>query len=155
METILGFMSANHAELDSIFDEFKKQQRNDIDKAKRLFHNFKVGLQKHIVWEEEILFPIFEEKAGMRGNGPTAVMRMEHLQIKKFLDEIHTKLLEKELEGIDRLESDLFELFHAHNQKEENILYPAIDNLLTNAETEKAFNKMANISPDQYEKCCQ
>ncbi len=155
METILGFMSADHAELDSIFDEFKKQQSNDIAKAKPLFHNFKVGLQKHMVWEVELLFPIFEEKTGMQGSGPTAVMRMEHRQIKEFLEEIHTKLLERALEGIDKLEYGLLEILHLHNQKEENILYPSIDNLLTNEEREKAFTEMTNIHPEQYEKCCQ
>jgi len=151
VETILGFMSANHAELDSIFDEFMKQQDNDVAKAMSLFHNFKVGLQKHIVWEEEILFPIFEKETGMRGSGPTEVMRMEHRQIKEFLEEIHTKLLGGGLEGIDGPENDLLDILGLHNEKEENILYPSIDDLLNDVEMRKVFTEMTNIPPEQYE----
>lgn len=151
METILRFMSANHAELDSIFNEFMKQQDNDVAKAMPLFQNFKVGLQKHIVWEEEILFPIFEEETGMRGSGPTEVMRMEHRQIKEFLEEIHTKLLGGELEGIDKPENNLLDILDLHNQKEENILYPSIDDLLNDVERGKVFTEMTNIPPEQYE----
>jgi iron-sulfur cluster repair protein YtfE (RIC family) len=55
------------------------------------FEEFKAGLEQHIIWEEEILFPCFEKKFGLRG-APTEVMRSEHRDIRKFLDAIAQKL---------------------------------------------------------------
>src|SRR5574341_1194166 len=92
MNKVFDFMAQDHDRLDDIFKNFRTVKNEDLKKAKPLFHDFKIGLQKHIVWEEEILFPIFEKKTGMYETGPTAVMRMEHRQIKDFLEKIHTAL---------------------------------------------------------------
>ena len=59
METIMNFMAKDHDRLDSLFTQFRNLRNTDVKKAKGLFHEFKIGLQRHIVWEEEILFPLF------------------------------------------------------------------------------------------------
>jgi len=142
MTTILEFMSVDHDRLDDIFEGFKKLEADDIDGARTSFLDFKTGLLRHIAWEEDILFPIFEQETGMRDAGPTAVMRMEHGHIKKYLDEIAEKILAGELEGIDEVKTGLLEVLGSHNQKEENILYPAIDSLTSEHEKEKVIEKM-------------
>jgi len=147
METVLGFMGDDHDRLDSIFRGFRK------NKAKSLFHEFKIGLQRHIVWEEEILFPLFENKTGMHDIGPTAVMRAEHRQIKGFLEEIHTKIANGDTDTSD-LEDQLVEILAEHNSKEEDILYPWIDNSVSEKERKEAFEKMKNLPPEKYNKCC-
>ena len=45
-----------------------RRQWNEFSK-KEAFKEFKLGLQRHIVWEEELLFPIWEEKTGMVEDG--------------------------------------------------------------------------------------
>jgi iron-sulfur cluster repair protein YtfE (RIC family) len=47
----------------------------------------------NLIWEENILFPLFEAKAGMRGSGPTAVMRAEHRRIGDCLEAIYQKVV--------------------------------------------------------------
>ena len=59
-----------------------KKLKDRIMRGKECFEKFKFGLHRHIAWEEEILFPLFEEKTGMTDGGPTFVMREEHRQIK-------------------------------------------------------------------------
>ena len=59
MSTISDFMSRDHDRLDVIFTEFQKEQATE--KAKDLFSRFDEGLRTHIAWEEQILFPLFEE----------------------------------------------------------------------------------------------
>ena len=145
MTTIFEFLSMDHDRLDNIFKEFKTLKKSNLDSAKVLFLDFKSGLQTHIAWEEDILFPIFERETGMRDVGPTAVMRMEHRQIKNFLDEIDRKVLAGELEGIDEVENNLLEVLESHNNKEENILYPAIDNLTSEQEKERAIARMTKM----------
>lgn len=153
MKTVLNFMGEDHDRLDGIFKEFKNIKTTDKNKARNLFHEFKIGLQKHIVWEEEILFPLFENKTGMRDTGPTAVMRMEHKKIKDFLERIHCSL-SKNVQTND-LEEGLIEVLTEHNNKEEDILYPWIDNSVSEQEKEEAFTKMENLPPEKYNKCCE
>lgn len=154
MSSIAGFMQDDHDRLDKIFREFSRMKNKELKKAKPLFHDFKIGLQRHIVWEEEILFPLFEGRTGMHDAGPTFVMRMEHRQIKGFLEGIHDKIAESEVAGLDELENGLLEVLTAHNEKEENILYPWIDNSLNEEEKGNALFQMKNMSPDKYNKCC-
>jgi len=68
-------MSVDHDRLDEIFEGFKKLKDDDIDAAGKLFLEFKTGLLQHINWEEDILFPVFEQKTGIHDTGPTAIMR--------------------------------------------------------------------------------
>lgn len=148
--TILEFMSEDHDRLDNLFEEFNKLRKSDISRAKPLFVNFRVGLQAHIAWEEDILFPIFERETGMHDSGPTAVMRMEHRHIKNFLEEISGKVLADELDGIDELGIKLLEVLGSHNQKEENILYPAIDNLTNEQEKKQAIERMTELPSENF-----
>lgn len=145
MGTLLDFMMADHARLDGIFKEFDKLKSDNLTGAKPFFQKFKLGLERHILWEEGILFPIFEEKTGMSDGGPTAVMRMEHHEIKDFLEKINSEILTGELEEIDIAKNGLLDVLHTHNQKEESILYPSIDNMLTDQEREKAISDMNNM----------
>lgn len=152
-ETVLLFMGKDHDRLDHIFHEFESKKNNDKNKAKELFHEFKVGLQKHIVWEEEILFPIFEDKTGMKDSGPTAVMRMEHRKIKDCLEKIHHNLIQRNIK--DNLpEKELITILTEHNNKEESILYPWIDDSVSETELRAIFAKMEKLPPEKYNQCC-
>jgi iron-sulfur cluster repair protein YtfE (RIC family) len=143
-------MSKDHDSLDNLFEEFNKLRKSDISRAKPLFLNFSAGLQAHIAWEEDILFPIFERETGMRDAGPTAVMRMEHGQIKNFLEDISGKVLAGELDGIDELGTKLLQVLGSHNMKEENILYPAIDNLTNEQEKKQAIERMTELPSENF-----
>ncbi|MDH5253698.1 MAG: hemerythrin domain-containing protein, partial [Nitrospira sp.] len=91
-ETITKFYEKDHDRLDELFKTFQGLKRTDFVKAKDAFKEFKIGLQRHIVWEEDLLFPLWEERTGMIEDGPTPVMRFEHSQIKQYLDAIHQKV---------------------------------------------------------------
>lgn len=134
-------MSEDHDRLDEIFKKFHGMVEEDITKAKALFSEFAKGLKTHIAWEEDILFPIFENKTGMSFGGPTAVMRMEHEQIKNFLSGIEAKL-EQENSNVAEEEKNLLIVLTAHNDKEESIVYPEIDALITKEECIEALKKL-------------
>jgi regulator of cell morphogenesis and NO signaling len=151
--TISGYFQADHDRLDQLFKDFQKFKRTDYARAKECFVQFKFGLQRHIIWEEEVLFPLFENKSGMHDYGPTAVMRSEHQQIGKCLEDIHKKVQKSNPES-DQEEDALIEVLKLHNQKEELILYPAIDRMITREESKLAFVQMKNIPESRYETCC-
>lgn len=147
-------MGEDHDRLDRIFEEFRKTKSAEKDKVKALFHDFKTGLTRHIVWEEEILFPVFENKTAMQGLGPTAVMRTEHRRIKELLEKMHERIIKGGADNLHQLENELLDVLVAHNDKEENILYPWIDNSVSDKEKEEMLTKMRNLPPEKYSQCC-
>ena len=92
---------------------------------------------------------MFENKTGMFDTGPTAVMKMEHKEIKNYLNEIFTNLKNGNTQT-DELEKGLIEVLSEHNLKEENILYPMIDHSVNNVELEEVFLKIKDLSPENY-----
>lgn len=138
---ISRFYEEDHDRLDRLFQEFQRLKQNDFLKAREIFSQFYAGLERHILWEEEILFPVFEDKSGMHQVGPTAVMRIEHTQIRGLLEVIHQRLLEGSPDT-DKEEALLLNYLGMHNMKEEKILYPAIDRLITDAERDRIFRDM-------------
>ncbi len=152
-KTISAFYEQDHDRLDELFKTFQKMKRSDFSKAKEAFKAFKFGLQRHIVWEEEVLFPLWEEKTGMSEGGPTFVMRAEHRQIGQQLEAIHGKVADQNPDS-DQEEQALLDLLGTHNMKEERVLYPAIDQLTSAEERAAVFQNMKNIPEERYKLCC-
>ena len=152
-KTITAYYEEDHDRLDELFKTFQTSKRSDFTKAKEAFKDFKIGLQRHIVWEEELLFPMWEEKTGMVEDGPTPVMRFEHEQIKQLLDAIHRKVENQDLNS-DQEEQALLNLLGSHNRKEERALYPAIDNVTSDEERATVFSIMNTIPEDRYNAYC-
>ena len=143
----------DHDRLDGLLETYRRLKRMDFPRAKATFKEFKTGLQRHIVWEEQILFPLFERKTGMAQGGPTAVMRTEHRLIGDRLEAIHQKVRAQDPES-DGEDVALLEVLSSHNQKEENVLYPALDRLLSAEELATAFAAMAKVPEEAYRTCC-
>jgi len=151
--TITDVFEEDHDRLDALFQSFQTLKRHDFAKAKEAFKEFQFGLQRHIVWEEELLFPLWEEKSGMADAGPTVVMRAEHRRIAEQLEAIHRKVAEQNPES-DQEEAALLQLLGAHNLKEERVLYPSIDQVATPEECQDIFHKMKQIPEERYRTCC-
>jgi regulator of cell morphogenesis and NO signaling len=126
MHEMTEFMGHDHAHLNAIFKEFQGLKNLDLKRAREVFSEFRSGLEKHIVMEESILFPIFELRAGVHSSGPTFVMRAEHRDIKEYLQKIDSSLSAGDT-NTDELEKGLADVLTSHDDKEENILYPWID----------------------------
>jgi len=118
----------DHDRLDAIERAaFAARDRGDSAEAIRLFDAFSRGLDRHIAFEETLLFPAFEEATGHpAGAGPTEVMREEHRIIRRLLAEIAAELRDAAASPVDRRRS-LTWVLGEHNAKEEEILYPMTD----------------------------
>jgi iron-sulfur cluster repair protein YtfE (RIC family) len=152
-KTISAFYEQDHDRLDELFKTFQRLKRSDFAKAKETFKEFRFGLQQHIVWEEDLLFRLWEGKTGMSDSGPTFVMRAEHRRIGEQLEAIHRKVAEQNPDS-DREEESLLALLGSHNVKEEQVLYPAIDQVTTPEERQDVFQKMNAIPEGRYRVCC-
>ena len=143
----------DHDRLDALFTTFQEQKRKDFAKAKEAFVEFKFGLQRHIVWEEDVLFPKWEENSGMAEGGPTQVMRTEHRMIGDCLEAIHHKVQAQDPES-DQDDQRLLDILKSHNMKEERILYPSIDQVISDQERAELYQAMKDIPEERYRTCC-
>ncbi|HWH68936.1 MAG TPA: hemerythrin domain-containing protein [Candidatus Sulfotelmatobacter sp.] len=133
--------TADHQQLDALFHQFQSLKRTAPEQASSFFEQFKAGLERHIVWEEDILFPSFDRRFGHLQGGPTAVMRWEHQQIRHWLAALAGKLHQRDFNTADE-ELSLEAVLCPHNQKEEGILYPTIDQVVGEAERAEIFAAM-------------
>jgi iron-sulfur cluster repair protein YtfE (RIC family) len=86
-------------------------------------------MEHHLRLEEDILFPVFEERTGMAG-GPTEAMRAEHQQMRGLFDEMRAAIEAKDAAGYLDLSETLLILLQQHNIKEEGMIYPMLDQAL-------------------------
>ena len=149
---VTAYFEADHDRLDSLLQQYIEKKRGDFKVAKPYFREFFKGLRRHIVWEEEVLFPFFE-KAGGIAMGPTECMRHEHRMIGAILDRIHDKVRKADPNS-DREEQELIAVLKPHNDKEENILYPAIDQYAGAGYAATLFLAMEEIPQERFRTCC-
>lgn len=95
------------------------------------WQRFDASMRRHFAMEEEVLFPILEGITGMRGAGPTEVMRQEHAQMRGVLDQMAAAASAGEYETLVDHGDTLLMLVQQHNVKEEGILYPMADRMLS------------------------
>jgi iron-sulfur cluster repair protein YtfE (RIC family) len=151
--TVQVSLAHDHDRLDQLLDTYCRLKRVDFARAKQAFREFKFGLQRHIISEEAIFFPLFEDKTGLRDHGPTLVLREEHREIGRRLEALHDKVRRHDVDS-DREEEALLQALSAHNHKEENVLYPAIDRLSGAEEKAAALKSMEELPEEAYRTCC-
>ena len=126
MRSVGDYFREDHVRLDGLFRKFQAEKHSNINRAANHFEEFKSRLESHIVWEEELLFLVFEAKTGIQNLGLTVALRTEHVQIREALAAIHAQTANQNSCG-EKNESVLLSVLSIHNQKEEEILYPMID----------------------------
>jgi regulator of cell morphogenesis and NO signaling len=155
MRKLNNYMADDHDRLRGIFKSFQAMKQKDIHKYNELLHIFKVGLERRIVWEEEILFPLFEDRMGKDNGDPTSDMRAEHRRIRTVLEAIHDKIIRSDT-TTDDLEKDMIDALSAHIKNEADHLYSSIDNFLSEKERIETYGKMKRMPPEKYNKpCCK
>ena len=145
--TISTFFKDDHSRLDALLESFQVLKRQQVSKAKETFREFKLGLERHIRWEEDLLFPLWEEKTGM-SDGPTAVMRHEHRRIEEQLKAIDRNVEAEKMDDAQP-EQALIALLGAHNLKEERVLYPAIDQVASPEEASEILRRIQEGRADE------
>lgn len=148
MTAITAFLTNDHRDCDDTFVDFENQlPSRDWPQLDRLWQDFSSHLKSHLQMEEEILFPAFEAATGIT-SGPTAVMRLEHQQMRELLADMDKALADEDADTAQGIAETLMFLIQQHNMKEENMLYPMCDGQIDAATTIEA---MKNIT----DKTCQ
>lgn len=125
--TVTEYLEGDHRRLDAILHEVERLVGvSSFPKASLRFGEFACGLRRHIDVEEGVLFPDFERMTGMT-MGPTTVMRGEHVQIRRLMDDVAAALTAGDAAATGLAIHGLTEVLIAHNMKEERMLYPMAD----------------------------
>jgi hemerythrin-like domain-containing protein len=125
----------DHRHVQELLERFQALRTADRLSAKRAFQELRAKLERHIAWEERIVFPVFDHRCAATGRNPTPALRREHGQILVYLDDIAAKL---EHESFDTLqdEENLQTALSLHNRTEQDELYPALEAVLKEQERE-------------------
>lgn len=117
----------------------------DSASAEAAFALFAHGLRRHIGFEEALLFPEFERRNGnVPESGATAALRTEHRQILALVAAIELAI-RSDVVPVPLLRTHLRDVLRAHNRNEEQVLYPATDNMLTPGEREELVRRIQSV----------
>ena len=144
MQNISRYMTDDHNHCDDLFAEAENAvAKGDWQTGTTQFQAFEAATLKHFEREETILFPAFEAGTGMH-QGPTTVMRAEHVDIRDTLHGMLAALGRKDADAYLGLSETLLMLLRQHNLKEEKILYPMADQALA-ASVPEVVRQMAKL----------
>lgn len=144
-QQLSAIMTHDHRECDVKFEHIEEAVSNkDFAKAEQLFTQWKKVNLRHFDIEETILFPETVNAMGMK-IPPIMVMEMEHQQIKNCINQMETALSSKNGDDFLGFADTCMIMIQQHNMKEEQILYPMIDNALKNLDTQKIEKIKANL----------
>ncbi len=130
-DSLQEMLTHDHQYCDRLFaDTEAAVARDDFAAAATGFARFRETTERHLSVEEKLLFPKFEDKTGMR-SGPTEVMRTEHQMMRELFDKMQAALERREAKQYLGLAETLLMLLQQHNVKEENMLYPMMEQALT------------------------
>jgi hemerythrin-like domain-containing protein len=120
-ETLAAALEREHREIDEGIEAFTASGGQDTGPLKRALD----ALRRHIYLEEEFLFPPLREGGLM---APVFVMLREHGGLWRTMDRLEGELGGEAGQATAR---ELLALLEQHNSKEEPILYPQADAVLT------------------------
>ena len=143
METISSFLTQDHRACDENFANMENEvAAENWEEANLKLIKFSNDLLHHFDMEEKVMFPVFEDKTGMT-QGPTAMMRMEHEQMRGLLEDLKTDVSATNKNHFFGVSESLMMLMQQHNMKEEQMLYAMADNHLSDVVSDVIENMKA------------
>lgn len=124
-------LAAQHRSCDAEFVKIEQAaERGDWALASGAAASFVAETQAHFLYEEEVLFPALQAAAPMTA-GPVTVMCNEHLQMRELFADLIDATRDQDRRLLSDAVDTLLLLMQQHNHKEENILYPIADQVLS------------------------
>lgn len=131
MTSILALMSHDHRECDDSFAAAETAIHNgEMEAAASHWKHFQERVLAHFELEEVSLFPGFEQATGMTV-GPTMVMRNEHQHMREMMRHIQEAIEQGDEDAALGQCESLMIFMQQHNMKEEQVLYPMLDQHLS------------------------
>ncbi|PHS58148.1 MAG: hemerythrin HHE cation-binding protein [Sulfurimonas sp.] len=143
MSTIKEYLSLGHSHCDELFANMEDAVAKDVNTSIEAYLEFADETERHFQMEERIMFLEFETKTGMI-EGPTAMMRHEHTQMRKLIGDIKVSIEDKNKDKFFGNSETLMILMQQHNMKEEQMLYPMAQQHLS-AQSNRIIDMMQSM----------
>lgn len=125
--SISNFLTRDHQRCDTLYAKAENAaNEEDLPAMTHFCQRFLVSMAHHFRMEEEVFFPTFEDKTGMR-QGPTMIMRSEHEQMRNLMQQMRQAVEQGNADLLLKVGSTLVFVMQQHNVKEEQMLYPMAD----------------------------
>jgi len=136
-------------------DKLEKDEDVSVDVFKKAVDFIQTFADRcHHGKEQDTLFPLLEERGILRHRGPIAVMLMEHEQGRLYLKGL-TEALSRYESGDKTAKRAIIEnargyaeLLDQHIYKEDNILYPMGDKVLSQSDNRELLEKFEKIEKE-------
>lgn len=146
---ISKYLERDHERLENLLKQYMAVRHEDFDRAAEYFQLFKEGLLRHMIWEEEILFPLFERTMGIPGGGgPMRLIRIEHRMIETYLEQVHDQIKLRNPYADDAVRK-LAETLEEHSRREERAFYPAFDQAIGEDEVLHIIRSMEHMPKER------
>lgn len=130
METLSGYLAGDHHHCDALMRRAAACiQHGQWPDARRAVLDFQGALERHLLIEERVLFPAFEQAFGDE-QCPTRALRVEHLRIRGMAQRLVNAVQETDRHAFATHAEVLLLTMHQHGEKEEGVLYPMIERVL-------------------------
>lgn len=146
----LAAILKDHRELENVFNSHQRALlARDIDSALGLLTKFQASLKQHILYEEEVLLPLYVQREAETEGGTLKIFQAEHRKLQDAADKLTQltadlygapDLMGEILAIIDR-ETMFKGLFDHHAVREQNILFPRLDACTTATERAKLLEQ--------------
>jgi len=100
-------------------------------KVREFLHFTEIFAEPHHQKEEQVLFPALEKKGLPNAGGPIGMMLMEHTAKRDYLTKMKQALEENNEDKLKGYTQAMISLLREHIYKEDNILYPCAQEMLT------------------------
>jgi hemerythrin-like domain-containing protein len=143
--SISSYLTNEHRECDDIFARAESAiAKGDFKLGKEEFLKFADETLLHFKKEEEEFFPAFEELTGS-SDGPTAVMKYEHEQVRGLMGKMAQAIESEDKDAYLSLAESMMILLQQHNMKEEQMLYAMADRILYGDKSQELIEKMDKV----------
>jgi DUF438 domain-containing protein len=130
LSSISQYLEHDHQYCDDLYMQAEEHvAETRLAEGAAALQRFMLAFELHLTREEHLLFPELEKHLGSQG-GPTAVMRMEHEQMRAILRQMLGAIEHADIDSFFDYADHLRMLMRQHNLKEENVLYPMADRIL-------------------------
>lgn len=129
--SVTSYLMWDHDRLDAVlYEVFALVSEGSIARAVERYDEFHLGMDRHLRLEDEVLFPEFMARSGLSG-GPTELATREHQVIRGALADMKGALSSSDTKAFFAARKKFLAVLPAHHAKEEQLLYPVIDESLS------------------------
>lgn len=123
-----------HEKILAELDELESAVSGDVinkERVEKFLHFTENFAEPHHMKEENVLFPALEARGMPRDGGPTGVMLQEHQEKRNYVKGLRAALQNNDSKEVKRNGLGIVNLMRDHIGKENNILYPMAEQMLS------------------------